>query len=89
MSKTPKTSKKKAASAPEGETKEGKFSRLASKRVTVAVKKISLIGNLAGSGYAYTPEQVEKIKAVLSEAVKSVLSRFDKTAKAEAEAIQI
>lgn len=58
------------------ETKAAKFSRLASARVTVAVKRISLIGNLAGSGYEYTEEQVDKIRQLLNEAVVAAMARF-------------
>jgi len=38
----------------EGESKQDKFKRLASKRVTNAVQKIELIGNLSGSSYDCT-----------------------------------
>lgn len=66
------------------ETKGAKFSRLASKRVTVALAKIKLIGNLSGSGYEYTPEQVAKIATALKDAVVSTVAKFDKTAKKDA-----
>ena len=45
----------------ETESKHDKFKRLATPRVTNAIKKIELIGNLSSSGYEYTPEEVEKI----------------------------
>ena len=71
------------------ETKDAKFSRLATKRVNAALGKIKLIGNLAGPGYSYTPEQVEKIAGVLNEAVKFTMNRFTKTSKEHAEQVLI
>ena len=41
------------------ETKEARFVRIAEPRVNRACKAISLLGNLAGSGYEYTQEQVD------------------------------
>lgn len=71
------------------ETKSAKFSRLASARVTTAVKKIALIANLSGSGYEYTPEQVAKIDKLLSDTVSETMGRFSRKAKAAPEAITI
>ena len=59
-----------------GETKSDKFKRLASKRVVNAISKIELITNLAGSGYEYTPEQVEKILTALQGSVDKVKAAF-------------
>ena len=61
-----------------GETKSDKFKRLASKRVVNAISKIELITNLAGSGYEYTPEQVEKILGALQGSVDKVKAAFSK-----------
>jgi len=74
MAKSPSTGKKK--SAPEGETKSAKFSRLASARVSAAVKKISQVGNLAGPGYERTPEQITAIGNHLKNAVNLTLAKF-------------
>ena len=41
------------------ETKEARFVRIAEPRVNRACKAVSLLGNLAGSGYEYTQEQVD------------------------------
>ena len=61
-----------------GESKADKFKRLASKRVVNAISKVELIANLAGSGYEYTPEQVEKILTALQGAVDKVKAAFNK-----------
>lgn len=67
----------------EGETKHDKFKRLATPRVTNALKKIELIGNLSSSGYEYTPEEVEKIFSALQQTLESTKSRFSKSKKEE------
>lgn len=77
--------KKLKAATPKDETKAQKFSRLATKRVNTALAKIKLIGNLAGAGYEYTPEQVGTITRALAETCKATLAKFDKTAKKEVE----
>jgi hypothetical protein len=64
---------------PETETKHDKFKRLATLRVPNAIKKIELIGNLAGSGYESSPEDVEKIISTLQKAVDGVKEKFSKT----------
>ena len=61
-----------------GESKADKFKRLASKRVVNAISKVELIANLAGSGYEYTPEQVEKILTALQGSVDKVKAAFNK-----------
>ena len=61
------------------ESKAEKFKRLAEPRVTNAVKKISLVGNLAGSGYEFTDEQSEKIFALLRSTVDEVEQKFQKS----------
>jgi len=60
------------------ESKSDKFKRLAVKRVKNAVSKIELIANLSGSGYEYTPEQVEKILGALQGSVDKVKAAFSK-----------
>lgn len=62
----------------QGESKADKFKRLASKRVVNAISKIELITNLAGSGYEYTPEQVEKILTALQGSVDKVKAAFSR-----------
>jgi hypothetical protein len=48
------------------ETKAAKFSRLASARVTRAVKAINRVGTLASAQYGKTPAQVDKIESYLN-----------------------
>lgn len=81
--------KKSRTATPKDETKAQKFSRLASMRVTAAIKKISLIGNLAGPGYEYTPAQLANIRTHLGKATEEALVKFDKTAAKAASSIQI
>ena len=61
-----------------GETKEQKFTRLASKRTQAALTKIRLISNLASSSYSYTDEQAAKIIGALREAVNALEAKFQK-----------
>lgn len=61
-----------------GESKSDKFKRLASKRVVNAISKVELIANLAGPGYEYAPEQVEKILTALQGSVDKVKAAFSK-----------
>ena len=65
----------------ETETKHDKFKRLATQRVTNALKKIELIGNLATSSYEYSAEEVEKIFTSLQQTLDSTKGRFSKSKK--------
>jgi len=72
--------------AVQGETKEQRFQRLATKRTQAALQKIRLISNLTSSSYAYTPEQAAKIIGALRAAVDTVEAKFNRvrgTQKAE------
>lgn len=80
--------KKPRTAPPKDETKAQKFSRLATKRVGDALKKINAIGNLAGASYEKTPEQVERIKELLTGAVKATVARLEGQ-KANTQAIVI
>lgn len=71
------------------ETKAAKFSRLATARINTAVKKISLIANLSGPGYEYTPDQIDKLREVLQKTVDNTMARFVKMDKAASETIVI
>lgn len=63
--------------APANESKADCFRRLANKRVTVALDKIRLIGNLSSRGnYEYTDEQVARIEATLLEAIAFTMNQF-------------
>ena len=60
------------------ESKEAKFTRLATKRTQTALGKITLLGNLASSSYQYTDEQAAKIISSLRAATDAVESKFNK-----------
>ncbi|CAM5501519.1 hypothetical protein MAUB1S_08381 [Mycolicibacterium aubagnense] len=59
-----------------------KFVKLASARVTKALKDIQLIGNLANrSNYDYTPDDVTKIFKALNEEIAACKKRFEPSNK--------
>lgn len=61
-----------------------KFEELAEKRMNLALKKISLIGNLSHTGnYEYTEAHVSQILRSLRTAVREVESRFENKGRAE------
>ena len=64
--------------AVQGETKEQRFQRLATKRTQAALQKIRLLGNLTSSSYGYTPEQAAKIISALRAAVSAVEAKFNR-----------
>lgn len=59
------------------ETKDAKFKRLAKPRIEAAVAKIHLVGNCAGPGYEYTPDQVAVVRKHLTDAVDAVITKFE------------
>ena len=58
------------------ETAAARFSRLASRRVTLAVKAINRVAALAAPRYEKTPAQVDKIESYLNAAVKAAVARL-------------
>lgn len=59
------------------EEKLEKFERLAEKRVTEAIKKIRLVGNLANkNNYEYTEEHVKQITDALESEMRTLKNRF-------------
>lgn len=62
----------------ENETKEQRFVRIAEPRVSRACKTVSLLGNLAGSGYEYTEEQVDAMFRAVQEALDTARAQFKK-----------
>lgn len=80
MAKTPTvlTEEQKAkATADKNAAKAAKFLELASKRMTVALDKIALLGNLSNkSSYGYTPEQVQAMTDALNAQVTTTMGRF-------------
>ncbi|MFC1621253.1 hypothetical protein ACFL2G_03005 [Candidatus Omnitrophota bacterium] len=73
----------------EGESKHDKFKRLAAQRVTNALKKIELVGNLSSPGYEYTTEEVDKIFAALQQALDGTKSKFSKSIEKETEKFEL
>jgi len=65
------------------ETKGEKFKRLASMRVNKALHTIALVGNLSGSGYEYSQEEVNKIFAAFNTRLKETYERFQPKKKGE------
>lgn len=62
-----------------------KFVRLASARVTKALKDIQLIGNLANrSNYDYTDEDISKIFKALTDEINVCRKRFELSGKRDA-----
>ena len=60
------------------ETKEERCIRIAEPRVSRACKAVSLLGNLAGSGYEYTEEQVDAMFGAVQEALDTARAQFKK-----------
>lgn len=73
MAKNPRKAR---TPAPKDESKSDKFSRLASARVTKAVKAINAIGSLAARSYEYTDGQAQAIMTYLKTAIDGVQGRF-------------
>lgn len=61
------------------ETKEERFVRIAEPRVNRACKAISLLGNLSGSGYEYTQEQVDAMFGAVQKSLDTARASFDKS----------
>jgi hypothetical protein len=74
--RNPKTTKATAKAATE--TARDKFLRLAPPRMEATLKKISLLGNLAGYGYDYQPGEAEQIVRALQDAIAEVERKFGK-----------
>lgn len=66
-----------------------KFKRIATQRVTKAVKAIEGIGKLAGPGYVKTQNQIDNIAQILGEAVNDMISKFTPGTKKEEKKIEI
>jgi hypothetical protein len=63
----------------QGETARDRFLRLAPPRMDGALKKIKLLGNLAGSGYQYEPNEAQEMVDALTQAVDEVRDKFSKS----------
>ena len=60
------------------ESKSERFVRIAEARTTRACKAISLLGNLAASGYEYTDKQVDAVFEALQREVDAARAMFEK-----------
>ncbi len=58
------------------ETSEEKFIRLVNKRLPVAVKRIRLLKNLAGTPYKYSDKQAGQVVAILRTELEEVERAF-------------
>lgn len=81
--KTAGAADKKPRAKKEYKDEADRFKQLGNKRLRAALKQLRLIGNLSGSGYEYTEEQVSKIRTSLQEALNAAMARFDKKKKPE------
>ena len=81
--KKEKVSGAKKSPSNSNESPRARFLRLGPKRVDVALKKISLIGNLSGSGYAYEDGEARKMISALNKAVEEVASKFSRKSSAK------
>lgn len=61
---------------PKNETPEVRFKRMASMRVNKALRAISLLGNLSGSRYKSTPDQISKIEAAFRDVLTTTFARM-------------
>lgn len=77
MATAPKTTAAAPTAEDKAKAKADKFRTLANKRVSAALDKIAVIGNLANKGqYGYTEEQVKAIHDALNNEVTTTMSRF-------------
>jgi hypothetical protein len=67
-----KKSPKSPSDVPENETKDAKFLRVVTPRITKVVKAIRVIGNCFGTGYTYTPEQATQIISALTAEINTL-----------------
>ena len=74
--KKPRVSKK--PRAPEGETKEQRFIRLATRRVNKVRKALDQLGLLGGPNYASTEDQRNRIIKAINESVEFNLNRMNR-----------
>ena len=73
----PASTRKPRVKADPNEGKDARFLRLATKRMTRAVKAIAMIGNLSGSGYASTELQRKQIADALHASVEKTVTKLN------------
>jgi hypothetical protein len=72
------------AKAPTGETREGKFKRLANQRTNRILEDLRILGNLSNkSTYSYSEEATRKIFQAIDNQLKSTKLRFKGSDKKE------
>jgi len=74
-----KSTRVRVSQVPEGETKEQKFIRLATRRVNKVRKALDQIGLLGSASYASTDEQRDKVASAIRESMEFNLNRLAKT----------
>ena len=72
------TTKKAEATEAKAEGPRERFLRLAPARTSAALKRIELLSNLTGSGYAYEPEEAQQILDAMFDAVHDLKRKFEK-----------
>lgn len=68
------------------ETKRERFVRLGAARMSAALQKVRLLGNLSSANYEYTELDCEKMRSALVDAVTETMKKFqprDPNAKKE------
>src|ERR1700723_173512 len=83
QSEATRTRKAKAIRAPEGETKQARFIRLAQLRTHNALKAVRLIGQLSAPQYEWNPEQIQQIVGELDVCLRDVAAKFRRSPRAE------
>jgi len=73
---TKKAPTKRRAAVDPNESKEAKFKRLASVRMSAALKAVRGVANLSGAGYGFTEAQAAQIGTDLDKAVSYVKNSF-------------
>ena len=80
-----KTTKTRVSNIPADETKEQRFVRLATRRVTKVRKALDQIGLLGGATYSSTDDQRNKIADALTESLEFNLNRLKKVKTSKVE----
>lgn len=78
MAKKQRGRKPGSSVVPANETPEQKFVRIGKRRVTNAARAIRRLGTLGGYGYRSTPEQRDKIRALLESELEAALARMER-----------
>lgn len=66
---------------PPNESRRDRFCRIGERRMNEIVGKIALLGNLSGTQYECTPEDLERMKSTITTSLEAALSRFNRTVR--------